>query len=104
MSTAEDSFLRQEERGLIVQVLVCPRGSRERIEGIQDGRLKVRLTAPPVEGAANVALCAFLAKTLGLPKRAVTLLAGQSGRRKTLLLSEISLAAAREKLSPADSA
>lgn len=100
MSTADDTFLSEEPRGLVLQVLVCPRGSKEQILGIMDGRLKVRLTAPPVEGAANAALTAFLAKTLGLPKRAVTLLAGQSGRRKSLLLTEIGKEAARQKLLP----
>ena len=76
--------------GVELAVRLTPRGGTARIEGIADWDghpvLKVRVAAPPVEGAANAALVAFLAKSLGLPRSAVTLVAGDravsaSGRR-----------------------
>ena len=63
-------------------VRVQPRSSRNAIEGTHAQALKVRLTAPPVEGAANDALVALLADELGLPKRAVRIVGGETGRTK----------------------
>ncbi len=70
-------------------VRLTPRGGREAVDGWAvdgDGRpyLKVRVAAPPVEGAANAALIAFLAKTLGVPKSSVTLAAGAGARLKLI--------------------
>lgn len=68
-------------------VRLTPRGGREAIDGWAvdgEGRpyLKVRVAAPPIEGAANAALLAFLAKTFGVPKSAVTLASGAGARLK----------------------
>jgi uncharacterized protein (TIGR00251 family) len=63
-------------------VRVIPRASRNEIAGVQGGALKVRLTAPPVEGAANAALIEFLASRLGVRKRAVSIVGGQASRSK----------------------
>jgi uncharacterized protein YggU (UPF0235/DUF167 family) len=70
-------------------VRLTPRGGREAIDGwAADGEgrpyLKVRVAAPPVEGAANAALLAFLAKTLGLPRSALTLVSGAGARLKLI--------------------
>lgn len=65
-------------------VRVAPRASRDAVQGIHDGALKVALTAPPVEGAANAALCKLIAKTLGVPKRAVTIVRGETSRNKSV--------------------
>jgi uncharacterized protein (TIGR00251 family) len=65
-------------------VRVSPRASREAIGGVHDGALKIALTAPPVEGAANAALIALLAKALGVPKRAVRVVSGESSRQKRI--------------------
>ena len=69
--------------GLTVHVRVQPRASRDAITGVQDGRLRLRLTAPPVDGAANVACQKFLAGLLGVPRSAVRLTSGQKAREKT---------------------
>ncbi len=66
-----------------LRVRVNPRSSHSRITGWQDGVLHIKLTAPPVEGAANKAAVEFLAKTLGVRKSQVTLVSGQTGRDKT---------------------
>jgi uncharacterized protein (TIGR00251 family) len=64
-------------------VRVVPRASREEVVGFDDeGRLKVRLTAPPVEGEANRALLRFVARKLGVPRTRVTLVKGASSRTK----------------------
>ena len=70
--------------GVRFEVQVAPRASREAVLGEHDGALKVALTAPPVDGEANAALVAFLAKKLGVPKRDVRITQGASSKRKTL--------------------
>jgi len=72
---------------------VQPRASKNELVGLHDGVLKVRLTAPPVEGAANEALTRFIAETLGVPRRQVTVVAGSTGRRKILEIEGASTAA-----------
>lgn len=69
---------------VIFDVHVVPRASRSAVVGLHDGSLKVALDAPPVDGAANEALVKLLAKLLGVPRRAVTLVRGHSSRKKTL--------------------
>lgn len=68
----------------LLDVLVQPRAARTELAGLHDGRLKLRLTAPPVDGAANAALVEFLAERLGLPRSAIGVASGDSGRRKTV--------------------
>ena len=66
------------------EVLVSPRASRARLGPVQDGRLKLAVTAPPVEGQANAAVVALLARRLGLRRGQVTVVSGQRGRRKVV--------------------
>jgi uncharacterized protein len=76
--------------GVTLAVRLTPRGGREGLDGVQeiDGQacLRVRVTAPPVEGAANAALVAWLAKALGLRRSDISLVAGERGRIKRLHL------------------
>lgn len=67
-------------------IRVQPRASRNRVAGVYDGALKITLTAPPVDNAANKACTAFLAQLLGLAKSAVTIVAGHTGRSKQVLV------------------
>jgi hypothetical protein len=83
------SWLRQTAAGVELQLLVQPRASRDQLVGVQGAELKVRLAAPPVDGAANAACCAFFAKLCKLPKSHVTLIAGESSRHKRLLLAGV---------------
>ena len=79
------AYLRQEKTGdVIVDIHVIPNASRTQADGEHDGALRVRLHAPPVDGKANLALVAWLAKALGLPKRDVELVRGQTSKRKQL--------------------
>ena len=67
-----------------VSVHVQPRATRSEIVGLHGAALKVRLQAPPVDGAANEALVALLAERLGVARRAVRVVAGASSRAKTV--------------------
>ncbi len=68
----------------VLAVRVQPRSSKEEVAGISDGVVRIRLTAPPVEGKANEALLKFLSKKLGVPKGALELVAGDHGRNKLI--------------------
>ena len=61
-----------------------PRASKNELVGLHDGCLKLRITAPPVEGAANEAVVRLVAESLGIPRRQVRLVTGSTGRRKIL--------------------
>jgi uncharacterized protein (TIGR00251 family) len=78
---------------MLINVRVIPRSSRNRLEWEQDkpGVLKAHLTAPPVEGAANAALIALLAEQLAVPKRAITIVRGATGRQKVVNIAEMSM-------------
>ena len=67
-----------------LQLLVTPGGSRDVLAGLADDRLRVRLRAKAVEGAANAALTAFLAEVFGLRQRQVHIVSGEHSRRKTV--------------------
>jgi uncharacterized protein (TIGR00251 family) len=85
--------VREEAGAVTFDVLVTPRASRERIGPVVDGRLKVAVTAPPVEGEANAAVCALLARALGVPRSAVAVVRGDTGRRKTVRVAGVAAAA-----------
>ena len=78
--------LREDEQGLVVDVLVQPRAGRPRIGPIHGDRLKVAVTAPPVDGAANEAVVELFARALGVPRRDVEVVSGLSSRRKSVRL------------------
>ena len=84
--------IRPHENGVVVDVLVVPRARSCAFAGVHDGRIKVMLDAPPVDGKANAALIAFFAKALGRTKRDVTIVRGEKGRQKTLVLRETTVA------------
>ena len=80
-------WLKPASDGTIISLHVQPRASKNEIVGVIEGALKVRLTSPPVEGAANKLCCEFIAKTCGVPKRDVTILSGEKSRHKRLLIA-----------------
>ena len=71
--------------GVTFQVFVQPRSSKNAVVGRHGDALKVKLTAPPVEGAANKMCIQYLAKVLGLPKSGVEIVSGHTGRNKRIL-------------------
>jgi uncharacterized protein (TIGR00251 family) len=92
------SAVRTTEEGAVVEIYVQPRASRNEIVGIHEGRLKVRLTAPPVEGEANKDCIRFLAKLIGVPRSSVVILQGHKTRAKTLLIRGVTSEQVVERL------
>ena len=90
--------LRETPEGVDFPVRVQPRASREEITGEREGALVVRLTVPPVEGAANRALVRLLGRALGVAPSAVTIASGAGGRRKRVTVAGVDAATARTRL------
>lgn len=84
MTRADSNWLVPLEGGSRITLHIQPRGSRNAVEGLHGGALKIRLTAPPVDGAANEALIRFLAEVLGCSRSALTITSGATSRRKTV--------------------
>lgn len=82
--------------GVVLTVHVQPGASRTELAGLHGEALKFRVAAPPVGGAANEVLCAYLAEQLGLRKTAVVVQAGQASRRKRILLKGVTVQHVRE--------
>ena len=92
------AWARDGAGGAVLELLVQPRASRTRVAGEHDGRLKIQLAAPPVDGEANAALVAFLADALGVRRGDVALLAGEAGRRKRVRVAGLGSADAAARL------
>jgi uncharacterized protein (TIGR00251 family) len=83
--------------GISFKIRVQPKSSRNQIVGPHGDALKLRVTAPPVEGAANKACIELLSKALGVPRSCLEITSGQSGRSKNILIHCRSTAAAHIK-------
>lgn len=78
------------EPGVRFTVRLTPRGGDDRVDTVAEGILRVRVAAPAVDGAANLALVRLLADALGVPRRDVRLIAGASGRTKLIAVDGLS--------------
>ena len=96
------TWLRAEKSGdVIVDIHVIPNAARTQAEGEHDGALRVRLHAPPVDGKANLTLMAWLATSLSVAKNQVSLVRGQTSKRKQLRVNALAaMAAAWDRLLP----
>jgi uncharacterized protein len=90
--------------GVRIAVVVQPRASRTEVVGLHAGAIRIRIAAPPVDGAANEALTAFLAKRLGLARRAISFASGHGGRRKVVAVEGVTVREAAGRLGIGDSA
>ena len=80
----------QGRSGAALAVRVVPRSKREEISAIlDDGTLKIRITAPPVEGKANRALIEFLSRVLDVPKSSIEIIAGEKGKNKLVAILDL---------------
>ncbi|UCH22791.1 MAG: DUF167 domain-containing protein [Deltaproteobacteria bacterium] len=79
------SFIRHHPQGVLFKVFVQPRSSKNQISGIHGDALKIKLTAPPVNGAANALCVTYLAKCLNVPKSSLEIISGHAGRIKKIL-------------------
>ncbi len=71
----------------LISIRIQPRASKNEAELMENGKLKIRLTAPPVDGAANEALVRFLAERLSIAKSRVEIISGHTGREKIIRIS-----------------
>lgn len=82
--------LTEKDGAIAFDVRVVPRASKSEIVGEHDGALKVRITAPPVDGAANAELIRLLAKSFGVPRSDVSLVGGESSKNKRIKIENLS--------------
>ena len=92
-------YLQGTDKGVILRIRLQPRSSRNAIAGIMDECLKIRVNAPPVEGAANEACRNFLAKLLGIAKGRVQIISGSTSRQKQILLQGLDTESVRSRIS-----
>ncbi len=92
------SFVSAVPGGVRLRIRVQPRASRTEVAGPHGGELRIRLQAPPVDGAANDALVRCLAGALGVPRSAGEIVSGLAARRKTVAVRGIGEAAAERLL------
>ena len=78
--------IRDEKEGVSFHVSVLPKSSRNMISGIHDGALKIKLTAAPVDNAANKLCISYLSKCLKVSKSSIEIISGHTGRNKHLLI------------------
>jgi uncharacterized protein (TIGR00251 family) len=92
-------FRVETRRGAVrFSVHAQPRASRTELAGTHGDAVKIRLAAPPVEGAANSQLISFLARKLAVPKSAVRIVSGERGRRKLVEVAGVSAEEVRARL------
>ena len=83
---------------VVLDVKLIPRAGATTLAGMRDGAILIRLAAAPVDGAANLALVAFLADLLGVPKRNVVIVSGEKSRRKRVKITGVTAAAVQHVL------
>ncbi len=87
------NYIRETDQGVTLAIRVQPRASRDEIIVDRGGeQLKFRITAAPVDSAANKVLLKFIAKSLGVPPRTVSLIRGDKNRSKVLLIADTNAA------------
>jgi uncharacterized protein (TIGR00251 family) len=90
--------LRQCDDDVFLPVIVQPRASRNAVVGLHGAALKIQLTAPPVEGAANEACLRFLAALLGVRRSQIAIVKGEKSRQKLIRIAQASIEALRARL------
>lgn len=83
---SEVDFIQPHPEGFVLKIFVLPRSSKNMLAGRHGDALKIKLTAPPVEGAANKMCITFLARHLGLPKSSLEIVSGHTARTKLILV------------------
>ncbi len=85
------------DQGARFSVRLTPRAGRDRIDGVAEGLLRVRVAAPPIDDAANAALVRLLAHELGVPQSAVLITSGRTARRKVIEVAGVDPMAVAER-------
>lgn len=92
------SFFRVKADAVEIDIQVVPRASRTRVVGVLGDRLKVQISSPPVDGAANEALIEFMAVTLAVKRSEVSIARGETSKKKCLRITGLDPRTAAEKL------
>ena len=79
-------FLQEKDDGLLLQIKVQPNASKNEITGIENDRLKIKISSPPEKGKANLELIHFLAKIFKVPKSSITIVRGETSSLKSLFI------------------
>jgi len=87
MSRPEPQLYTVAGSSIVLNLHIQPRASKNQVCGVQDNALKIRLTSPPVDGAANKLCREFLAELLDLPKSAVEIISGETSRHKRVRIT-----------------
>ncbi len=84
----QPTYLEDSPHGCLLRLWIQPRASKNEVIGLhgEPPRLKLRVAAPPVDGAANEAVIEFLARALGIPKSRIEMVRGQSAKQKDILI------------------
>ena len=90
--------IQERKDGVTIECIVTPRASRSQIKGVRNGALAVALHSPPIEGRANAELIQLIAETLAIPRSRITIMRGETGRKKVVLIEGIRKEEATEKL------
>ncbi len=98
MSVPAPPGLREHDGAVLLSLKVQPRARRTEWAGALGDELRLKVTAPPVDSAANEAVLEFLASHFGLPRRAVSLIRGATSQHKVIRLDGISLADASARI------
>lgn len=90
------------KKGATFAVRVVPRARKNEISQVlDDGTVKIRLTAPPVDGKANAGLLTFLAEVLNVPAASISIVAGATGRNKVISVSDLDLETVNQRIESA---
>ena len=87
MNRSDPPFLSACGDGIILALHIQPRASRNEVCGLQGDELKLRLTSPPVDGAANKLCREYLAELFRMPKSAITIISGETSRHKRVKIA-----------------
>jgi uncharacterized protein (TIGR00251 family) len=79
-------FIQENDNGIILNILIQPRSSKNMVAGPHGDALKIKLTAPPVDGAANKMCIKYLSKWVNIPKSSIEIISGHTSRTKRVLL------------------
>jgi uncharacterized protein len=79
-------YISTRENGIVLDLFIQPGSKRTQIDGLHENRLKIKIAARAVDGAANANLCAFICELLKVSKSSITLLAGEKSRQKKVFI------------------
>ncbi len=91
-------MLKPYKNGIMLHIHLQPKAKKDEIVGSYGNKLKIRLTAPPIEGKANEALRKFLARVLKVPRSAINIVHGELSRQKDIYIEGLDLDTAQERL------